>query len=153
MPKEPKQKRCVDCPTGSKREAKYPGPRCHTHHFLKKREAKEQAHRASVTRRFGFQDRTGYDRLYKAQNGRCAICRRATGRTKNLAVDHDHKCCNGPTSCGDCIRGLLCSTCNQFLGHIRDDANAFARGIAYLNNPPAREMMKEYARELLADDD
>lgn len=105
------------------------------------KESKERAHRTSVTKTYGFQDATGYDRLYKFQNGTCAICQRATGKTKRLAVDHDHKTND--------IRGLLCSNCNRFLGHIRDSPDAFARGVAYLLNPPHLQMMREHARELL----
>jgi hypothetical protein len=36
-------------------------------------------------------------------------------------VDHDHACCAKATSCGKCIRGLLCSACNTALGMLRDD--------------------------------
>lgn len=84
-----------------------------------------------------------YERLYEAQGRRCAICRRAGGvtnrpdRQRRLAVDHDHSCCPGPTSCGRCVRGLLCSACNDVLAHARDDAAYFHRAIRYLSDWPS----------------
>lgn len=53
----------------------------------------------------------------------CRLCgkRFYTGRggTRSaFAVDHDHACCNGGTSCGRCVRGILCSSCNMSLGHV-----------------------------------
>lgn len=73
-----------------------------------------------------------YEALYAAQDGRCAICRRATGRVKRLAVDHDHK--TGK------VRGLLCGTCNKMLGHARDEPEFFTRGREYLLNPPMESL-------------
>jgi hypothetical protein len=66
-----------------------------------------------------------YDAMYKSQDGKCAICGQPETVTKNgdkvtrLSIDHDHSCC--PTrgkSCGKCIRGLLCSLCNNAIGVI-----------------------------------
>jgi hypothetical protein len=79
-----------------------------------------------------------YDRLYAAQGGKCAICRRATGKGKRLAVDHDHSCCIGPVSCGRCVRGLVDSVCNDVLSHFRDNPEAFQRGAEYLRDWPSR---------------
>lgn len=73
-----------------------------------------------------------YDRLYQYQGGVCAGCRRATGRTKRLAVDHHH-------ATGE-VRGLLCGPCNQVLGRYRDDPSTLQRLIDYLMSPPARQM-------------
>lgn len=60
-----------------------------------------------------------YDAMLQMQNGVCAICKlpetarhRGRGAVIALAVDHDHRCCSGKTSCGKCIRGLLCDRCN-----------------------------------------
>lgn len=69
-----------------------------------------------------------YEALYHFQGDRCALCRRATGRSRRLAVDHDH-------ATGE-IRGLCCGTCNKILGHARDDAEYFYRSAAYLHFPP-----------------
>jgi hypothetical protein len=82
-----------------------------------------------------------YQKLWEYQGGRCAICQRATGATKALSVDHDHKCCPGKASCGKCIRGLLCGGCNyKVLGHLRDDVDALLRALSYLYDPPARHV-------------
>lgn len=35
-----------------------------------------------------------------------------------IQVDHDHRCCNRQTSCGNCIRGLAHPACNRELGHV-----------------------------------
>lgn len=47
-----------------------------------------------------------------------------------LVVDHDHRCCpRGHYSCGNCVRGLLCSRCNSAAGMLRDDVE-LARSLA-----------------------
>lgn len=74
-----------------------------------------------------------YDRLYEAQGGVCFICRRATGKVKRLAVDHDHKT-------GE-VRGLLCGVDNKLIGHLRDDPVLAQRIVDYLINPPARQVL------------
>ncbi len=50
----------------------------------------------------------------KTQQNKCAICYTSFD-VKPLNVDHDHKCCSGPRSCGKCVRGLLCNDCNRRL--------------------------------------
>src|SRR5216110_416922 len=49
-----------------------------------------------------------YDDLYRKQEGRCAVCKRAASSFKHrLSIDHDHKT-------GE-IRGLLCIHCNRYI--------------------------------------
>ncbi len=85
-----------------------------------------------------------YAAILKAQGGVCYICHKKPGRNRRLSVDHDHKIakeqCDHPVKqgCPRCIRGLLHSKCNSYLGWVRDDVEAFERGKQYLLNPPAR---------------
>lgn len=69
----------------------------------------------------------------------CAVCHRdiltpapaaTTGRLQApLVVDHDHGCCPRAKSCGRCVRGFLCGTCNSAAGLVRDDPEvAFSLG-------------------------
>ena len=46
----------------------------------------------------------------RAANG-CELC--GDKPERSLHVDHDHKCCNGPRSCGECVRGIVCNKCNK----------------------------------------
>jgi hypothetical protein len=132
---------CKDCKAEGlplTRPAPKPGPRCFTHHNARRRELRlaRAGRRVQVTYSLTPEQ---YDALYAFQGGRCAVCRRGkgTGR-KRLAVDHDHACCVGPTSCGKCVRGLVCGPCNDVLSHFRDDPTAFERGAEYLRQWPSQ---------------
>ncbi len=59
--------------------------------------------------------RERYEELFNQQGGKCGICKKEFGE-EQPRVDHNHSCCDGHTSCGQCIRGLLCDTCNKRLG-------------------------------------
>jgi hypothetical protein len=117
-------KGCKDCEPGSKRPTPHPGPRCATHHRAFKRQQKANNHDRMVVKVYGIEPGE-YERMYKEQGGVCFICRRANGRTKRLAVDHDHDT--------GLVRGLLCGPCNKFVGYVRNSADAFRRGAAYLD--------------------
>lgn len=129
-----KAKRCKDCGPESKRPAPFPGPRCASHNRDIKKARKEASHASWVLNTYGLA-LGQYDRLKAAQGGTCAICRRATGATKKLAVDHDHKT--------GFVRGLLCGPCNGMLGKARDDVEFFLRAAEYLTHPPALEVIGE----------
>ena len=140
--------RCVDCiaegvttarptPHGGPRS-----PRCVTHHRARRKATRTAAHERYAQRQYGLSP-GAYARLYQAQGGLGYICgprTGAAGKSRRLSVDHDHACCPGPVSCGRCVRGLLCSRCNDILGWFRDDAKCFFRGFDYLINPPARKV-------------
>ena len=125
------KKRCVDCISegiATHREAKYPGPRCYTHHKARKRQTNSSRHEKHIKKMYGLTAEE-YDIIYKYQGGRCAICRRATGTSVRLSVDHDHAT--------GAVRMLACKMCNRMLGHLRDDPEAFERAAECLRNPPA----------------
>ena len=81
-----------------------------------------------------------YDRLLEIQRGVCAICgfppSGLTRGGKRLVVDHDHACCPGPTSCGRCIRGLLCHSCNNGIGRMKDIPERLRRAAEYIEHGP-----------------
>jgi hypothetical protein len=109
------------------------GPRC-------KPCASAKNHEKRVADTYGLKPGQ-YAELLAFQGGVCFICRRKPG-LKRLACDHDHSCCPGPVSCGKCVRGLLCRSCNRdVLGHLKDDVAALQRAIDYLTNPPARKVL------------
>jgi hypothetical protein len=74
-----------------------------------------------------------WERLFTHQDRRCAICRCEVPTKKGWNIDHDHKCCPGPRSCGKCVRGILCSHCNTGLGQFFDDPTILQSAIDYLS--------------------
>lgn len=71
-----------------------------------------------------------YARLLKAQDGRCAVCRRVV--EGHLHVDHNHGCCPGNKSCGKCVTGLLCKQCNMGLGLFGESSATLQRAADYV---------------------
>lgn len=88
---------------------------------------------AAGCRKYGYQiTALEYRALYRAQGGRCYVCRSASGKARRLAVDHDHLT-------GE-VRGLVCSgslnanTCNRLIA-IYNRAQLL-RAVAMLSDPP-----------------
>ena len=74
-----------------------------------------------------------YNALLVQQDFRCAGCSKHVSEfDKALAVDHNHKCCPGKTSCGECVRGLLCMKCNLAIGYVDDNTQTLRLLITYL---------------------
>jgi len=72
--------------------------------------------------------------LLDAQQQACGMCHEPFAQGQLIHIDHDHACCQAKgRSCGECIRGLLCHTCNIALGHIE---RRYAMARAYLDSPP-----------------
>lgn len=61
--------------------------------------------------------------------GRCNIC----DLEARLMIDHDHACCPGINTCGNCVRGILCVGCNTTMGRIDDNPVIINRMLSYLN--------------------
>lgn len=96
-------------------------------------EKKRQATRdANLRREFGI-TLDEYERLATAQNDLCAICgepetyrHQKDGRTKRLAVDHDHET--------GIVRALLCHACNVAIGYLDEDSALLRRAADYLDS-------------------
>lgn len=103
---------------------------CRAAHAARSREGKKKL-RSSPRYRRGEKVKSHgltldkYQDILDSQGGVCAICRLPestknpyNGEPRHLSIDHDHACCSGKTSCGNCVRGLLCHKCNSALGVI-----------------------------------
>jgi Recombination endonuclease VII len=64
-----------------------------------------------------------YDRMFAAQNGRCAICKQTSDR--RLCLDH----CRVTKH----LRSLLCHDCNMALGLFRDNSTSLREAAAYVD--------------------
>ena len=95
------------------------------------RERKRAAHNLW---RYGL-TQEAYDALLESQGGACGLCGDVVER---FHVDHDHSCCPDRTSCGQCVRGLLCVNCNPMLGQAKDSIERLQCGIRYLERWQAR---------------
>lgn len=117
--------------------------KCYRCEVAVRRESKQKTHDRNIE----SEDFTAADYwlLYEMQGGHCAVhtCR-AQGKSKYLAVEHDHKCEMGhePSKwCRVCVRGLTCSMHNEWIGRTGDDPEIFDSLANYLRNPPARETL------------
>ena len=70
-------------------------------------------------------DLAEYNRLFKVQGGKCAVCDIHQSEHEHaLVVDHDHITKE--------VRGLLCHKCNRGLGLFDDNLEKMAQAIKYL---------------------
>lgn len=78
-------------------------------------------------------DLAWYEKMFELQGGGCWLCKKTPEENgKSLSVDHDHACCPGEGSCGQCVRGLLCSSCNTGLGYFKDNPNLLREAADYV---------------------
>lgn len=95
--------------------------RCHTHCSACRPEV--TAERRVVSR---YNITVG--QWHELRKGGCAVC----GSRDRLCVDHDHSCCPGDTSCGECVRGVLCAPCNAAEGMLGSDPGRALALAAYI---------------------
>jgi hypothetical protein len=76
-------------------------------------------------------------------NPSCEICDRPL-TVDTVHVDHDHTICGHAAAnrpyCDNCVRGILCGSCNTALGKLGDNPETIRKAAAYI----------EAARERLA---
>lgn len=78
-------------------------------------------------------DNKKFEKMFDDQNRSCAICKKENPDGNNgWHIDHDHNCCVGPKTCGECVRGILCSSCNKGIGHFFDSKEYLVNAINYL---------------------
>ncbi len=80
-----------------------------------------------------------YLELRRQQEDLCGACHEPLDFVSPYAVsiDHDHSCCDrrtpsGIVSCGECVRGLLCRSCNLGIGAIEKQRAKWPLWIEYL---------------------
>jgi hypothetical protein len=97
--------------------------------------------RSSRMIRFGLTTER-IEEMLKEQGYACPICSRQL-TIDTCHVDHDHACC--PTSqstCGGCVRGLLCAFCNHGLGRFKDDPALLESAAHYLRERKVKECQR-----------
>lgn len=101
--------RCRDCRSNIAKER-----------FIRNREAESHKRRYQhIKSRYGLSPEE-YDAMCEIQDGKCAICQ----RSRPLTIDHNHKT--------DAVRGLLCYSCNSFIGMAQDNIEILQKAIEYL---------------------
>lgn len=88
-------------------------------------------------KRYGL-TQADYDRMLEEQGHACAMGGEPFADGQTICIDHDHACCpDEKSSCGKCVRGLLCVSCNTALGIIERKLD-LARGyLAKTTRPSA----------------
>ena len=97
--------------------------------YYKERNTPEKNRKDHLKQRFNLTPED-YKNLYDKQEGKCKICKKHFDLENEdnvnniLHVDHCHKT--------DKVRGLLCNSCNQGIGHLKDDPTLLYAAIEYL---------------------
>jgi hypothetical protein len=93
---------------------------------------REHRREYEIVKRYGI-TLTQKDELLAAQGGVCAIC--GTNKpARRWVVDHDHTCCSGIKTCGFCVRGILCESCNAGIGSLQDNPEVIRQAAKYVES-------------------
>lgn len=134
--KDGKRNDCRAC-TWERERKRRERPEVHARMLETQRIRRKRDYDPEVARDWNLRGKFGithadYEAMLAQQGGSCAVCGGDNGG-KHLHVDHDHTCCSGSRrSCGNCIRGLLCSGCNMGLGLLNDSLENLRAAIKYL---------------------
>lgn len=128
---------CFDCKRARDREY---GRQYRERHPEQKRQSARKYARKDMARqvrselalktKYGLTPEAFQEKL-AAQGGRCPFCPEGV-ETTNWDVDHDHACCAGASTCGKCLRDLLCHKHNVGLGYWNDDPEALRQAADYI---------------------
>jgi len=105
--------------------------RCKRWREANPQKAKESYRKGNLKKSYGL-TLDQYKQMLQEHGGVCAICKQPNSNGKRLSVDHDHRCCEGKESCGKCVRGLLCDSCNKGIGILRDSPIVLFAAIEYI---------------------
>lgn len=88
--------------------------------YVRTQRSRELRKISRLKRRYGI-TLEDYEKMFKEQKGKCAIC----GIKKDkLDIDHCHRT--------NKVRGLLCGSCNRALGLLKDNTEFLNNAIRYL---------------------
>jgi NAD(P)-dependent dehydrogenase (short-subunit alcohol dehydrogenase family) len=83
------------------------------------------------------------EHLLARQGWVCLICCRGN-RGETWCIDHDHELAalhshSADRGCRDCVRGILCKSCNVALGLMGDDPARLRRAADYIDIARSRK--------------
>jgi NAD-dependent SIR2 family protein deacetylase len=134
--------RCILC---IRIASKTPESRLKRNAYRQSPNAQTSLFKTSLKRKFRMSPED-YEYLLDAQDGRCALCKRAfDSKLLKLSVDHDHKHVihsdGAAAGCIECIRGLLCSNCNRVVLPVLERDSDLQSDVVkkYLSQRPLKE--------------
>lgn len=88
-----------------------------------------------------------YEARFDSQGRRCLVCLCDTPRGgSGWHIHHDHRCCSGSRSCGQCIVAILCAPCNIGMGGLGDNPEWLERAAALMRGRLNLEKIQSHER-------